>query len=536
MYTSTQPNSNPRDLRVLRNLRKRDFTTVKLKEPDLASFAWLGAFLLGAFVRLYPAATTDFPINDGGLFYRLILELQNHQYRLPLTSTYNQAQIPFVYPPLSFYLAGLASAILNVSVLDVIRWMPAIVSVLTIPAFYLLAREILNSKLQTVLAVFCFAFLPTAFNFMVVGGGLSRSFGYLFSILTLQQEMRMLQGGNWKNTLATGVFAALTVLSHPVAAWFTVFSAAVILLFKGRNKAGVTRAAVVVLIGIALSFPWWGTILLRFSPAVVVSAFKTGQLNSSNFFAFFLFIHTNEPLLNFQAMLGLLGVIACLHEKKYFIPFWLLIVFLLEPRLSATFAVMPTALLAAIGLDSIVLTSLTIRTGDQSNDGLRLGGAGRLLLVYFLVYGLVTAFIAAPHTRLSQTERQAMSWIQSNLPGGQTFLVVSGIPGAGSDYVSEWLPALTDQISLGTPQGSEWLPGDIFRQLWTEHDALQKCFNQDGDCLDRWAAKIGRPYDYVLITPNESGDRGALPSFLNEEVNFQIIYQDEGVVVYRHAN
>jgi hypothetical protein len=515
MYTPTQPNSNPR---------------------DLTPFAWLGAFLLGAFVRLYPAASSDFPINDGGLFYRFILELQNHQFHLPLTSTYNQAQIPFVYPPLSFYLAGLASTILHISVLDVIRWMPAVVSVLTIPAFYWLAREILISKLQAVLALFCFALLPTAFDFMVVGGGLSRSFGYLFSILTLQQELRMLQGGNWKNTLATGVFAALTVLSHPVAAWFTVFSAAVILLFKGRNKPGVTRAAVVVLIGIVLSTPWWGTILLRFSPAVLVSAFRAGQLNSSNFFALFLFIHTNEPLLNFQAMLGLLGVVACLHEKKYFIPFWLLIVFLLEPRLSATYAVIPTALLAAIGLDSIVLTSLTNTTSDQRDGGLRLSGAGRLLLVYFLVYGLITAFIAAPHTGLSQTERRAMSWIQSNLPGGQTFLVVSGISGAGSDYVSEWLPALTNQISLGTPQGSEWLPGDVFRQLWTKHDALQECFNQDGVCLNQWAAKIGRPYDYVLITPNASGERGALPAFLKGEANFQLIYQDEGVVVYRHAN
>jgi hypothetical protein len=513
MRIPSRPNSNPR---------------------NLVLFAWLGAILLGAFIRLYPAATSDFPINDGGLFYRFILELQDHQYDLPLTSMYNQAQVPYVYPPLSFYLAGLINTLLPISLLDVMRWLPAIISVLTIPAFYWLARDILETEFQALLAVYCFTLLPTAFDFMVVGGGLSRSFGTLFSILTLQQEIRMLRGSNWKNTLGTGIFAALTVLSHPVAAWFTLFSAAAILLFEGRNKAGITRAATVVLVGIAFSAPWWGTMLLHFGPKVLISAFQAGQLNTSNFFALFLFIHTNEPLLNFQAMLGLLGVFACLHQKNFFIPFWLLIVFLLEPRLSATYAVMPTTLLAAIGLDVVVLAGLSGKPVNQNSGVPRLNNAGRLLVLYLLVYGLVSAFVAAPHTHLSQAERRVMSWIQNNLPSDQSFLVVSGIASAGSDYVSEWLPALTNQISLGTPQGSEWLPGDMFRQLWTAHETLQMCFNRDGVCLDKWAAQIHRSYDYVLVTPDETGESGALPDFLNTNKNFQMLYQDEGVVIYRH--
>jgi hypothetical protein len=513
MRIQNRPNSNPR---------------------NLVLFACLGAVLLGAFVRLYPAATTDFPINDGGLFYRFILELQSHQYQLPPTSLYNQAQIPFVYPPLSFYVAGLINTLVHISVFDIMRWLPAIMSVLTIPAFYWLAREILETEFQALLAVYCFALLPTAFDFMVVGGGLSRSFGTLFSILTLQQELRMLRGGKWKNTLGTGLCAALTVLSHPVAAWFTAFSAAAILLFEGRNKAGITRAATVVLVGIAISAPWWGTMLLRFGPEVLISAFQAGQLNTSNFFALFLFIHTNEPLLNFQAMLGLLGVFACLYQKKFFIPFWLLIVFLLEPRLSATYAVIPTTLLAAIGLDAVVLSSFSGKPANQNSGRPRLNNAGRLLVLYLLVYGLVSAFVAAPHTHLNQAERRGMSWIQNNLPSDQSFLVISGIASAGSDYVSEWLPALTNQISLGTPQGSEWLPGDVFRQRWSEHEMLQMCFNRDGACLDQWASEIHHSYDYVLITPDDKGESGALPAFLNTNTNYQMLYENGGVVIYRH--
>jgi hypothetical protein len=511
-----------------------------VQKPSFASsaapLALLGAIFLGAFIRLYPAFTTDFPINDGGLFYRFILELQKQAYRLPLNSTYNQAQIPFVYPPLSFYFAGLSSAIFHVPLLDVLRWLPALVSILTIPAFFLLARELLENETQAILAAYCFAFLPTAFDFMLVGGGLSRAFGFLFGILTLQQEISMLRtGGTWK-ALGTGVFAALTVLSHPVAAWFTFFSAALLLLFKGRTKRGMLQAIVVVLLGATLSAPWWGTVLLHHGPTVVLSAFKAGQLNNSNFWALLLFIHTNEPLLDIQAVLGLLGLFSCLKNKQFLIPIWLATVFVLETRLSATYAAMPTALLAAVGLDSIVLTGFSLTTGAKNLGLGRLNNTGKLLLLYLFIYGLVTAFVAAPHEHLSQAERRAMDWIQSNLPQSQRFLVVSGISGAGADYVSEWLPALTDQISLVTPQGSEWLPGDVFRKSWIEHDALQACFNRDGNCLDQWAARRQTPYDYVLITPNEKGDSGALPAFLDTDDNFQVVYQAHQVAIYRHKS
>jgi hypothetical protein len=501
---------------------------------NITLFAVLGAVVLGGFVRLYPALTTDFPINDGGLFYRFILEIQKQGYTLPITSTYNQAQIPFVYPPLSFYIAGLSNTILHIPLLDVIRWLPAVVSVLTIPAFFLLAREVLKNETQAILAVYCFAFLPTAFDFMVVGGGLSRAFGFLFSILTLQQEIRMLRSGNWKNALGMGVFAALTILSHPVACWFTFFSAAIILLFEGRTRHAISQAAIVLLISACLSAPWWGTILYRFGSEVLFSAFQAGQLNNSNFFALFLFIHTNEPLLDIEAALALFGLFACLNNKQFFIPLWLTAVFLLEARLSATYAVMPTVLLAATGLDSIVLAGISGKLTNENAGMVRLNRVGQFLLLYLLVYGLVAAFVSAPHYHLDQAERLAMNWIQSNLPKGQSFLVVSGISGAGDDYPSEWLPALTDQISLATPQGSEWLPGDVFRQRWLEHDTLQACFNRDSTCLDQWADQNQSSYNYVMITPNETGEMGAINAFLKVDANFQVVFQRDGVAIYRH--
>ncbi len=208
--------------------------------------AWLGvllATLLGAFVRLAPVMASDFPLNDGGLFYVLIRDLQAESYTLPAFTAYNQASIPFIYPPLSFYLTGFLSDVSGVGVLVLLRLLPALISIATIPAIYLLARRLLVSGTASVIATFSFALLPTAFDFMIVGGGLPRALGFLFAILTLHQAAALFSGAGRARLASTTIFAGLTVLCHPVVAWFTFYSLAVLLLFKARNRRGLANSA-----------------------------------------------------------------------------------------------------------------------------------------------------------------------------------------------------------------------------------------------------------------------------------------------------
>ncbi|MDO9302752.1 MAG: hypothetical protein Q7T89_15305, partial [Anaerolineales bacterium] len=64
------------------------------------------ALLFGAVVRFVPAASNGFPLNDGGMFYTMIRDLQANHYILPQFTSYNFADIPFAYPPLGFYIAA----------------------------------------------------------------------------------------------------------------------------------------------------------------------------------------------------------------------------------------------------------------------------------------------------------------------------------------------------------------------------------------------------------------------------------------------
>ena len=128
----------------------------------------------------------DFPLNDGGLFYVMVRDIQRAHYHLPAFTSYNDAHIPFGYSPLAFYLA----AVLNDSGFDLFtlfRVLPFIASTLSIVAFYLLARQMVQSRAAIAVAVIAFAIVPRGFVWLLMGGGLTRSFGYLFALLSLHQ-------------------------------------------------------------------------------------------------------------------------------------------------------------------------------------------------------------------------------------------------------------------------------------------------------------------------------------------------------------
>ena len=112
----------------------------------------------------------------------MIADLRANHFLLPAFTSYNHLSIPFAYPPLSFYVAGLISSI-GISTLDIFRWLPPLISTLSIFAFYWMASLMLASRPKASLAAMAYALMPRLFSWYVMGGGLSRSFGLVFLIL-----------------------------------------------------------------------------------------------------------------------------------------------------------------------------------------------------------------------------------------------------------------------------------------------------------------------------------------------------------------
>ena len=107
----------------------------RFQHKDAYRLALALAIGLGIAVRAYHVLSQDFPLNDGGLFFAMVRDLQAAHYHLPAFTSYNGAGIPYAYSPLGFYLAGLLDDWTPLTLTAVFRWLPLLTTALIVVAF-----------------------------------------------------------------------------------------------------------------------------------------------------------------------------------------------------------------------------------------------------------------------------------------------------------------------------------------------------------------------------------------------------------------
>ncbi len=347
---------------------------------------WADLFLLlsvflGAVVRFAPTMIAHSPINDGGMFYAMIGDLKANGFLLPAFTTYNHLNIPFAYPPLSLYAGALLSG-LGIPTIEIMRWLPPLVSTLSILAFYWMASVMLGSRPTAALSAMAYALMPRSFSWYVMGGGLSRTFGILFLLLACGSAWALFSQGGRKYIWLTALFGAAAVLSHPETGLHTAAACLLIWLFKGRNRTGLRDALLVGFGVILLTSPWWGTVLAQHGLAPFRSALNTGGHGGLFWLPWLTFDFAEERFVSLFTVLGLIGLAAACIRRQWFLPAWLLLPFLIEPRSAMAIAALPLAILAGLGLADFViprLASLEVKTcaGCRGLDRLYVPEQGR---------------------------------------------------------------------------------------------------------------------------------------------------------------
>ncbi|MFL5574521.1 MAG: hypothetical protein ACJ79S_00900 [Gemmatimonadaceae bacterium] len=502
------------------------------------------AVVLGTYLRYYLVLGRDFPLNDGGLFYLMIEELRRARYALPASTAYNGAGIPFAYPPLALYAAGVLSDATGAPAIDVVRLLPALGSALTIPAFFLLARALLRSAAAAAVATFAFAVLPRTFLWFVMGGGLTRAPGLLFAILMLWQAQRMYVRRRARDVVATAVLGALAVLSHLENSWFAVYSAALLFLFFGRDRRGVVMSLGVVLGVVALTSPWWVAVVRAHGVAPFASAatggayagnFSTVPIRTLNF--------SDEPQLTVLGVLGVLGAFVCLARRELLLPVWLAAVFVVNPRNPETPAAIPLALLVGVAVTRLIVPALHRAaggTGAPEGRPARMWTlvAPALMLAYLAGYTFLAArsalkWDASLHS-LDPAERDAMHWVSTHTPGDSRVLVLAfEPPWFGLDATSEWFPVLARRASVVTPQGYEWLPGRQFHRRIDRYNDVHACRDRGAACLERWGASESVAFTHVYLRKERCC--AALLASLRASPDFAPVYDGPGAAVFAHA-
>jgi hypothetical protein len=519
----------------------------KLNQLDHSILFLSAAVLIGGTIRLYCVLQSDFPINDGGLFYSMIKDLVANGYRLPVTTSYNNLSLPFAYPPLFLYIAGFLSNLTSWGLLNIIRIMPAIFTVLAVPAFYLLATVLIKDKLQAVFAAFIFAFIPASFDWLVMGGGLTRSPAFFFDILSLYFIYRLYTRGRKLDVICAAVFSSLTVLSHPETALHTAASAVVFFLFFGRNKKGLLQSLLVAGLVLVVTSPWWGTVLIHNGITPFLAAGRTGVYSLEGFLQIFTSSITHEIGLQIIASLALIGLFWQLAERKYFVPVWALVILVSEPRSAALFLCPCVAILASCALTGILKVINRAAYPGQSMTVDPQPLSSRVSQVFFILLSVIwivssmgTNFALLNTTTLTKSDQVAFDWVKSNTGSQAKFLVLTG-DSPLNDPVSEWFPALTGRTSLATVQGHEWDDQNSFAGLLARSVAVQKCMGQSIRCLETWADGNHFVIDYlyvhnpVLLTDPQTGATfsSALGDLSVSQGYADLVYQNEVVSIYK---
>lgn len=483
------------------------------RKLDLPGLLLLAALLFGGIVRFYPAIISGFPVNDGGMFYAMTQDLMANDFALPDFTTYNNADIPFAYPPFGFYVSALLSALVPGPDLWVFLYLPALVSFLLIPAFYLFAKETSSSPLVGALAALIYAFTPKTFQWSVMGGGVTRSFGLLFMILFFWQATLLFREYRPRHLLLVVIFAAASVTSHPQTAFHAALGGLILFLFYGRSKRGFFSAFLVGLGVVLLSAPWWATVLQRHGLETFISAGGTSQ-RTLEFYKIVLDLHLPTDILSLPFLAFFyIGLFVSLRERNFLYAVWILSAYLSDPRGGAGAALLSESILAGIGIHQLSVWMSFRKPGAVPRSGVRRGVfvMGSVLFIWFMLGAVITDFRLV-NTSLKPGDLELVEWVNENTGTDKTFLLATGREFSMTDPLQEWFPALTGRTSLTTLQGKEWTLGDAFFPWYEELVKFQKCPN--AACVNEWSRRNQAAYDYLIVLIPEAAATDGLSDSL----------------------
>jgi hypothetical protein len=520
----------------------------------------LAILLLALAVRLPAFLRSDFPLNDGGLFFVMSDEIAAAHFSLPYATSYNADGIPFTYPPLSFFLTAFLSQALGLPLIELVRYLPLIANLLAIIAFIALARSLLRGREGIFLAALAFVLTPRSYEWLVMGGGLTRSLGFLLALTALSQAVALYQRPSARRVVAVGALIGLTWLTHLEMGLFASYSLLLLYLARGRSWQGLRAGAAVALSAVALSAPWWLLVAHYHGLAPYRAASATAGWSSvgQTVSGLLQFVFAEQQLLTVLGGLSALGLIVCVLRREWLLPVWLLLVFVLTPRSAPTEAAVPVAMLVSLGLTDAVLVALRklahglaridgasararlIAAVASGERGLLVGAVAVMVscTALALPVGLPSRAAADPLEALPAAEREAMAWIADQTPAASKFLVLSPKASWEVDYVLEWFPALAQRKSVLTVQGSEWLAGWIHAR----RACLYGRFRADGmgalEEMEDWLQRMGIAYSHVYVSRLVQGplDLDPLRDALVTSSHYRVLYDGRGGTVLARAS
>jgi len=507
----------------------------------------LVVLIVALSIRLTIVLTSNFPLNDGGLFYTMVNDLESSNFKLPIYTSYNNIQIPFAYPPLSFFLAAFLERVFPISLIDIFRFLPALTSVLCVALFYLISQELFDKKLA-ILSALVFALYPRSFIWIIMGGGVARSLGFLFALLTLFFTIRLFKNESGLNFFLAFLFFSFSILTHLEWAFFSLYSMIFIPFIFNKNPRVLKKVFLIVVFSFFITSFWWLTIIKRhtFLPFLAFLQSGVAALGEplGTYARLFALAITDEPFLTIWGVLILLGIGSCLANKRFVLALWFILPIIFVPRSSPNLVVVPAVFLINHSLSKIILPAFA----KKKTSNLKIENPLNFFLIFILFYLVASIFSLAVFDgegdyfdSVSKPEREAMEWIRQNTKTYDRFLVLSkgNLAYWGMDATSEWFPALTQRESITTPQGAEWLAQGEFRKRVELYTQVKRCYDKDLSCIEDVVNQNSKNFSHIFIYKPSKNEKDYLPLVrfeLFHSPKYELVFENSKALVFYRKN
>lgn len=518
-------------------------------EPGFVHACAAMAFVLAVLTRVPYFVGLDFPLNDGGLFLAMADAIRDAGFALPSTVDYNGHALPFAYPPLSFYMTAILAQIFGIETITVQLYLPLVFNLLSVVLFAYVAARLVDDRATLFFACAAMPLIPRSYEWLIMGGGLTRSPGMFFSFVALAMALRIAASDapalrrRWAIgcTLAMGS-AFATHLEWGITSWVAT---AVTLLCAERSRRQILLVVAMGL-GIGLvSAPWWLTVLARHGLDPFLAATATGGWEETSFFerlqAFDLFTRRNTWIGVFAAI----GLGLAIHERRFMPVVWLFAIWATTPRHGATAAVAPVSLLIGRAMATTsgwvagtIRQAWQVRRGDDrmppSSD------ASGLPLVHAVAFVILFAAIAHDTSEFQEfetlapitaEERAGMTWIHDHAGSDDRFLVVSSARDWAVDRIAEWFPILAGRTASNTAQGLEWMRDGSFAETRIKGDVLRQVVNTSPSSAPIMGRKIFDG-DHTHVAVFAEPGAPLLASY-NASSRYELVHEQPHLSVYR---
>ena len=495
--------------------------------------------LLGAAVRLLHLLLIDtsLPYRSGGLFTEFALQIVAHNYALPHHIPFYSADgLPFAYPPLAFYFDAVIFDLLDPPRFQVVTFVPPLIAVLTLPAFWMLVRALPLAPTEQLAALAAYGLMPLAFVEQIEGAGISEGFGTICMAWLAAFLARSWRDDRWRDHVLAGAAWAGCVLASPGTAFAAVPTVALYVLARWRaanwhwRGFWYPRTILTGVVAVLLSAPYWLTVAARHGVTIytksVGAQYDTSYLNE-----------LLQTLNTYHAWPGaawdvliFAGLLLAIRRR-----WWALIVPWIGmtvgvPREGKWMIAMPGAILAGMALAEILqsphpkslsqeerdlqksrfpsfLWKKTYRAlfspstlGRGSEPEVREGVRAKTLAILGLIALLLLAPIIAVRNQVDYNAKSlvthdhidALTWADANLPADAVFVILS------NNTVIEWSPQIVRRTVLNVPYGTEFEP-DEARRVHTLQGLLKRCTS--GECVRNSVGAVGLVVEslYVLV-------------------------------------